>query len=157
MFHVRIRQLTSTMTILALLLAIIGFPLPPQVPDSDEDFPCKDHGCGCTNALMCKTACCCAPPAPKLSLKTQAPTGGCCSTKSPKKTATPKSGWVFQSQSCQGIAVIWTAMGIIAPPTAESCDLILTRHVVCQIPADDRLGPITPLTLEPPPPRSLLS
>lgn len=153
MFRLRIRQLSSAITIMAFLLAIVGFPLPQSIPGGDEDFPCKDHGCGCTTALMCRTACCCAKPAVKTKIETAKPAGGCCSTKHDNRQKAPKSRWAIQAASCQGLSATWSGLGLIVPPEFNPTGLILVRHIVSQLPTDHHLIPLATLLIEPPPPR----
>lgn len=156
MNRLRFRQLSSSVTILAFLMAIVGFPLPQSGPIGDEDFPCRDHGCGCTTALMCKTACCCAKPS--VTPERTKPAGGCCSAQKPNaKKESTNGGWVIGSQACRGLSATWSGLGLVVSLGNESAELNLTKHVVRQIPTDHFLIPLATLGYEPPPPRPQFS
>ena len=143
-------KLASILTTVTMLLAIVGFPLPQSGPMGDADFPCRDHGCGCTTALMCRTACCCAKPAVKPALTKTKSAGGCCSTKNdtPKK----KTGWVIGATECQGLSANWSGLGLLVPPVQEEL-LNGMAKVVYALPSDHRIPPENDLHIEPPPPR----
>lgn len=147
MKHRAIQKLASLLTAVTMLLAIVGFPLPQSELLGDEHFPCRDHGCGCTSALMCKTACCCVKPVvekPKLP-------GSCCSAK--KESTKQKMGWVIGATECQGLSATWSGLGLIVPPSPENVLYGLVQHNVSALPTDQVFHQLAGLPVEPPPPR----
>ncbi len=141
-------KFASVLTTVTMLLAIVGFPLPQSEPKGDADFPCRDHGCGCTTALMCRTACCCVKPAKKpLANKSL---GGCCSAK--KDTPAKKTGWAIGATGCQGLSASWSGLGLLVPPAHEKLLSGLT-HVVYALPSDQILPPPLAPHVDTPPPR----
>jgi hypothetical protein len=57
-----IARSTALATSILVLLGTTGIPLPMGLPVVDEDFPCRNHACGCLDAEMCRTKCCCFKP-----------------------------------------------------------------------------------------------
>ena len=82
---------------------------------AEIDYPCKDHGCGCTSALKCLTDCCCdlpepstkseawcgTTPTPTPELAIEAPSS-CCSNES--QDIPSPNAQVSESKSCCGIS-----------------------------------------------------
>ena len=56
-------RLIGILTLLGFWAASVGFPVANLPEKADEDFPCRGHRCGCLNAEMCRTHCCCQKPA----------------------------------------------------------------------------------------------
>lgn len=156
----------------ALLFASTGLTPFWRVPavgsaapdEAGEWFPCRDHHCGCVDAAMCRTHCCCypksAPPVGK-------PAGGsCCSTseEDSKETDTraparecgaPSGRLVIRSAECAGRSMFWVL-------TAFCCHLPPPRFVferpVRRAPVDLAVPVLTDQTFlppDPPPPRAV--
>ncbi len=150
----RINQLTSVATTTVFLLAMVGFPLPELGPQGGEDFPCKDHGCGCTSALMCRTACCCVKQ-PAVETNKPEPTGGCCSTKKTTEKSKPQRvSWVIGAANCQGLNAIWVSLGMVALPQDGQIACQLARHIIRDIPRDQSMHSLNTIQIDPPPPQS---
>ena len=153
----------------AILFASVGLspvwaPVPQPVAgptDSGEWFPCKDHHCGCLNAEMCRTQCCCHLTWP--SAEPVPPKKPCCSHKQsePERpiaadASPPASGvtLAMQSAGCAGRAPGWVA-------TKVACWLVQHTAVVLRVPlpverSDTHVVAVRPqasLRPEPPPPR----
>lgn len=44
-----------------LSLTLCGSGITFTVSVTSDEFPCKDHNCGCKSAVDCRTNCCCLP------------------------------------------------------------------------------------------------
>lgn len=101
----------------AILVVTTGIPLPTKLVSSNEEFPCKNHGCGCLNAEMCRTNCCCVKPvsAKKTSCCSMPPTKK--GQKQDPKDGSKARGLVIGALQCKGVSVL-LAFGIsLVPPT----------------------------------------
>jgi hypothetical protein len=116
------RLISCRVTALALAGAIaalsVRLPLPRPVEKvSDEDFPCKYHACGCVDAEMCRTRCCCFKPKTTGAERGQA---SCCSRRAPSPAdpaRTPRPA--IQSPECAGVNYVLLAHGaVLSQPEA---------------------------------------
>lgn len=136
-----VRHLVSLLTIGCYLLATVNVPLPALSALEDSDFPCRDHGCGCLDAVMCRTRCCCIKPAKpvvKCCKKGKKELAGCplpvgkslvsasTSLKSPQDAPSqpPRpgqrtAGWIIGTMKCQGAMPTFAAVGPVAPIEPE--------------------------------------
>jgi len=127
--------------------AIVGVPAPtPLPPKADEDFPCRWHACGCMNAEMCRTHCCCFKPAATAEAAHSCCHGGkdaadephadaaktCDASGSKNDSGSQSIEWSFhptlQSLTCKGQTLSWVTAGFIATP-AGRLELSLPRPV----------------------------
>lgn len=73
--------------------------------DTDEWYPCKDHGCGCSSAEICRTNCCCFPKQPVEK------ESSCCDAdhRDEPKTEEPHAKFtlVIRAASCSGDRALW--------------------------------------------------
>lgn len=103
-------RVTALITLLAVFAAGTGAPMPGQFNQADEDFPCRDHACGCVNAEICRTACCCFKPAKRT----------CCSAEAkPHEDApvkAPSGGLLIGALNCKGVTGVWVALGLLVYP-----------------------------------------
>jgi hypothetical protein len=102
------RRIISCILLMAWLRARVGVPGPGEAMQqeaSGEDFPCRGHGCGCRNAEMCRTACCCAKAEPVAH--------SCCSEGPKANAERPQRETVFQVLKCQGLHA-WNVVGLLA-------------------------------------------
>jgi hypothetical protein len=105
------RRLASGVTLLAYLLAAIGFP----VPGTPASAPASEHACGqgsCGCSAEPAAGCCCC------KLRTTAPS--CCHTgkhNAKKATDGPSVRWVvgMSAQKCRGAATHWLSCGAALP------------------------------------------
>lgn len=140
-----------TWGLLALLLWIgAGAPMPPERSPvriaADTDFPCRGHGCGCRDAEMCRTSCCCVKPRPT-----------CCAS---RKAARPSadSGHETAAETTRGGAPVLTALkckdvslalagGFVFPPVTPVASIVPARSaerlhpVATSVPASRTLAP----------------
>lgn len=136
-----VRHLVSLLTIGCYLLATVNVPLPALSALEDSDFPCRNHGCGCLDAVMCRTRCCCIKPVRpvvKCCKKGKKELAGCplpvgqslvaasTSSKSvqdaqsrPPRPAQRTGGWIMGTMKCQGAMPTFAAVGPVAPIEPE--------------------------------------
>lgn len=136
------------MLIAAWLGAMVGVPVPSAstfTTTADENFPCKNHGCGCRTAEMCRTACCCFKPEPV--------TTSCCSAK-PEESKPARAA--FEALKCQNIDG-WNLLhcpivAVVSVPAFNKPSLpaVVRRHFSDSIPASNALE------VAPPPPRPVV-
>jgi hypothetical protein len=134
------RRLCAGVTLLAYLVAAIGFPA-PQTP-AQSPHACGQQVCGCGTAAQCKAnGCCCshgttpAPPAeqePADCCSKKKPAAPCCvkessTTQKPAKApAKPKGNtvrWVLgiSALKCRGGATQWISAEAALPLQAPVC------------------------------------
>jgi len=109
-----LQRWTGIVLVAALMALTLRLPVPQAVDKpSDEDFPCKHHACGCVDAVMCRTACCCF----KTTKDVVEPRSSCCSK---RDAAGPceesKRPLRLQSPSCAGIAYVLLIYGVMLSP-----------------------------------------
>ena len=117
------RRLCAGVTLLAYLIAAIGFPLPATSANSPH--ACGQAVCGCGTAEQCEASGCGCSHAPDPQEETP---GDCCSKKKPtksrcapdKKVKSEPIRWVvgIAALKCQGGATQWVTTQA-ALPTAE--------------------------------------
>lgn len=153
----------------AMLFASLGISIVPtggRMTDfaalADADFPCAGHGCGCVTAEMCRTACCCAKPAPSAC---HAAASTCHSPAQPQPPASDElddatsgeshvRGWTIRSASCAG-RDHWLARHLLVhwlpdAPRITQAPQPLVGVVAIADPMDCSIdGP----AIDPPPPR----
>jgi hypothetical protein len=134
------RRLCAGVTLLAYLVAAIGFPAPQT--SAQARHPCGQQVCGCGTAQQCKASgCCCSHGAPQAPPAEQEP-AGCCSKKKPaasccvkessttqkpaKAPSKPKSNtvrWVIgvAALKCRGGATQWISADAALPMQAPVC------------------------------------
>lgn len=163
------------MTASSCLIGTIGIPVIPILPIVDEEFPCRDHGCGCLSAEMCRTRCCCrksvhpssaterphAHPAPPHNRKAGK---SCCTlnsrSESPVESRAGRHPGNIRERilspatplGCQGIKTFWASVLTFWQPPAEICPGITPSR---RLPKAQRRSTIAFDTPEPPvpPPR----
>ena len=153
---IRIRSI-STILVLAYLAATIGFPISDRPIKTAEDFPCRDHACGCLNADMCRTQCCCFKPTPTKSCCSKGRRAECDDSAVCEAGEAPSDqivGLVIAPLSCQGKTSHWVAV---------SCDLGLAFAIRVpapvsgsrrKIPFNDFIPVTNSILPEVPPPRA---
>ena len=117
------RRLCAGVTLLAYIVAAIGFPLPAMSAKSPH--ACGQAVCGCGTAEQCKASGCGCSHVPEPPVETP---GTCCSKKKPsasrcapaKKAKSAPGRWVvgIAALKCQGGATQWVTPQA-ALPTAE--------------------------------------
>jgi hypothetical protein len=145
------RRLTSAVTLVAYLVAAIGFPMPQSKAGSN---PCGQHFCCCGSEATCQASGCGCPdsplaphvePAPQEppvvvrrspASHTPAAPRSCCSKSTPESTKpsvaptkAPSKGlgnavrWViaFDALKCKGASMSWISCGAALPPTMPYC------------------------------------
>ena len=151
-------RLTSSITLIAFLAAIVGLPVPRIIKKSDEDFPCRYHACGCIDAEMCRTNCCCFKPESTVS--------SCCRNvrrDSECQKATKKSRDTGEEQAvtltlealkCKGLMAVWSNLGILYYSCVRTT--IVTENIFFddRVVLHDHLTPLCYLEPAPPPPRA---
>lgn len=155
------RRIVSAATLLAFLAAGIGLPVPqvvrPSLPKhADEDYPCRDHACGCLNAAMCRAHCCCFPHRPRR-------VASCCAVRKtrPKPTTTPKRrdrrhplGLAIDALGCRGVVSLsWVSLVDVFPPLRATQRCSTARPAGRLMLSRGRLLPQAFLQPETPPPR----
>ena len=109
------RKLACILVSIAILTASVGVPItgvPAAVDLGGEDFPCRNHGCGCQNAEMCRTQCCCFGPSTPKPVVSDKPDSCCSAKKTPRSVAcssakspnNEKTRFAFRSAGCSGVA-----------------------------------------------------
>lgn len=147
------RRVLIILLLAAFAAAGIGFPMPATPHKAGEDFPCKYHACGCLNADMCRTNCCCFKPESGAPSEPES----CCSTScSDGETAAPKSrpGAVIQPLACKGVSLHWVA---VAPttPIHQRIECLRPTTLIGRVGIASSILPITPfLQPDTPPPRA---
>lgn len=158
------------MLILTILVASMGLGI--AAPDRDagnvasgEWFPCRNHGCGCVSAEMCRNHCCCfKPEKPKPAPPTKPPRP-CCATQEVEQTPKPKQPqeqntdandgvmMVIRSAACHGrdltlvfVVPTWTFEASVRD--MDMPPVIFQLSPYCPIFAD-----LTTIDIDPPPPR----
>lgn len=129
-----LRTILVCLLIGAVLCASTGISLvplrKPVASASDEWFPCKDHGCGCISAEMCRTHCCCRKPAPTPKPARKS----CCAHESADVPAQPQetsashssgTSWhlVIQSASCSGRDSGWLMKSVAWTFQFHQCEI----------------------------------
>jgi hypothetical protein len=123
---------------------------------NEEWYPCKDHGCGCISAQMCRTNCCCEKDEPEqVVVEKAAEEDSCCAADEAQVT---DSGGdeavriVLQSPRCSGrdpsrmlVVPVW-----LHEPIADVIALSPTVFVCVAVHRDPGSLSMEP---EPPPPR----
>lgn len=146
------KRFIASFTGLTFLASSIGMPVPEFSEKAAEDYPCRDHACGCRTAEMCRTHCCCFKPKPITS---------CCkSKKTPLKCAVPQPRnegrslcLVIRALDCKGLTAFWVSLGAIFPPLVTVVDLRPRASGDRVLPAPNDLQPLAYLQPEKPPPR----
>jgi hypothetical protein len=157
------RRLLSGVTLLAYLVAAIGFPV-PQTPAHAANAcgqqvcscqDCKASGCGCSHRPP-ETPPQETEPAECCSLKPAKAPSPCCAKKSftaPKPTKTPKNSvqWVvgISALKCRGGATEWVSAGAALPtaapltwqPSWPFCYSLPVTHHSCFVLAADLFDP----------------
>jgi len=137
-------RICSAVTAAAVAGALVGLPAPAPVnKPSTEAFPCQHHACGCMDAEMCRTHCCCFKPKVK----------SCCSARKAAEQGDDERGdddadsrgAGIQAASCAGVNYVVVAMSI---PVVKD-----TWHV--QSIGAELCGVISPLSLALPNSRDL--
>jgi len=96
-----LRKATTFLLIVIFWAGAVGLPV-PQIGMSlgDEDFPCRGHNCGCLDAEMCRTNCCCFPEFSAAAKAKTTETHSCCSA---KKAKDEPVGCVMKALGCRGV------------------------------------------------------
>jgi hypothetical protein len=150
------------------MAAVTGIPVPMPRPVpalSDEDFPCRNHACGCLSAAMCRTACCCEKSvAVVVREPTPEPEHSCCQAKTSEAEPPPKNASeptapegvpVLTALSCQGIwMVTLTAAPVLSPVDNQVVIAGPTSLAGELLTALETLPPGTCLDVPVPPPRA---
>lgn len=111
------QKLTASILTCAFVAASVGFPLPALPIRGDAEFPCRDHGCGCYSAEMCRTNCCCYPAISRPEKPS------CCSQNEPAACAENESDAdaglivVIGALKCRGEAGKWRSQIIVRAMT----------------------------------------
>lgn len=149
-------RIISAILVPAFLAATIGFPIPEWPAKSGKDFPCKDHACGCFNAEMCRTQCCCFKPAAEKSCCTKSEDDrkaevGC---DEGEASANRLAGTVIAPLTCKGATSHWIAVSFSFG--LRSIEVIPTPSPgkECKAPVGDRVPPDATLLPDVPPPRA---
>jgi hypothetical protein len=123
------RRLCSCVTLLAYLIAAIGYPL-PVAKASQRASPCGQQVCGCGSVEQCQAGgCCCSHSRERPE---QDATPSCCSKRTPKPAVKPSSSvkdqtpananyrWVvgISALKCQGAATHWITAQAALPTAA---------------------------------------
>jgi len=155
------RRIMSSVAIVAFLAATIGVPVPQigsvrSTNHADEDYPCRDHACGCLNAAMCQSQCCCFP-------KPSAPVSTCCSrkakTRSPDATTPAKGhrpvGLVINALGCRSGYSLWMALTVVFPAPGSAPEWTVSPPIVRFTSPRERIASQSSLDPDTPPPRIL--
>lgn len=137
-----VRHFVSVLTICCYVAATVNVPLPAPSASAELDFPCQFHGCGCVDAVMCRTQCCCIKPVQPVKRvasccnKAKKPLPGCplptaatqvaaSPTISPNtppesepqqpRPAQQTGGWTIGAMKCRGLMPTFAAIGPVAP------------------------------------------
>ncbi|MCG8406301.1 MAG: hypothetical protein MI923_13975 [Phycisphaerales bacterium] len=115
-----LRRITTSLLLLAFVGATIGLPVPRLVDKADEDFPCRYHACGCLDARMCRTNCCCFKPVKAASSCCQS----VCRDSEREKTGedSPDGGLTvtlsIDALKCKGLTAVRANLGMLYCSTA---------------------------------------
>jgi hypothetical protein len=115
-------------------------PLQAAAPVA-EDFPCREHTCGCHTAEQCRTSCCCFPRAPRVIV--EAP---CASCETPAPPPPPRIDSRYLADRCAGGAAhrhaLSTADAPVDLPPAAALPAPLARSGA--LVAVERRAPLPP-------------
>lgn len=125
--HGLARRICGGILCVVFACAVIGIPIPvsPQgMLVSDEDFPCRDHNCGCLNAEMCRTSCCCAIPSVDAEIAESCCKGGsedCSDAPGACEEASDSDAQVavIRALSCRGLTLDWVMVGVVLEDAAD--------------------------------------
>ena len=159
--RIMLRRIISSVALLAFLTATVGIPLPQvdsgrSTKHADEDYPCRDHACGCLNAAMCRTQCCCFP-------KPSAPVSTCCSrrakTRSPDAAVPAKDrrpvGLAINALGCRSGYSLWTALTVVFPSPAPAQEWSVSPSIARLAPLREHIASQSSPDPDTPPPRIL--
>ena len=160
------RRFIACLTLGTFTLSLVGLPT-PRVQSSpraaghaDEGYPCRDHACGCLNAEMCRTHCCCGHRVVRRPNPRQYG-HACCHSRptSPDSTDQPRgnaksTGLAINALGCRGISLSWVISGVVLSAPARR-DPFPTRQANTYSRPSNSQAPLS-RALEPasPPPRA---
>lgn len=147
-------------------------PLPASA--ASDDWPCRDHQCGCSSPEACRTNCCCFPIEPIQKIVTltkqsqlpachppQEPTHAVklvADATTPAEDRSDQAGLSLRSTTCAGtFAWLLVICRIGWIPAGDSLDLIEPIGELRKFSVDTSTLISRTIELDPPPPRSLVA
>ncbi|MCB9851784.1 MAG: hypothetical protein H6819_01710 [Phycisphaerales bacterium] len=146
------RRIFTFVLLFVFWAGAVGLPIPQlSLPLGDASFPCRGHGCGCLDAEMCRTNCCCFPEfsaAARAADAKAASTPSCCSAKKANKKPI---GLLMNPLSCRRV----DSLAFSLPPLDWFRDLRVFEERRADAVPSSHEAPVPLAEIEPvtPPPR----
>lgn len=103
----RIFPIIAWVNCVTILLVTTGIPLPAGHAKTDEEFPCRNHGCGCRSAEMCRKHCCCFKHKSAHKSPHGCPMGkhATADDRNKREQSRTSGGLIISALECKGLAI----------------------------------------------------